>query len=59
MLSVPVTALLAGDDGYVVEVRPGDGGLRRVPVTTGFFAQGRVEVSGEGLSEGDEVVVPS
>jgi peptidoglycan hydrolase-like protein with peptidoglycan-binding domain len=59
VLSVPVTALLAGDDGYVVEVvRPG-GGTERVRVETGFFAQGRVEVTGEGVVEGDEVVVPS
>jgi peptidoglycan hydrolase-like protein with peptidoglycan-binding domain len=59
VLSVPVTALLAGVDGYVVEVVRDDGSTDLVPVTTGFFAQGRVEVSGEGLAEGDEVVVPS
>jgi peptidoglycan hydrolase-like protein with peptidoglycan-binding domain len=59
VLSVPVTALLAGTDGYTVEVVQDDGSTDLVPVTTGFFAQGRVEVSGEGLAEGDEVVVPS
>ena len=60
VLSVPVTALLAaGDGGYVVEVQSGDGSVERVAVTVGAFAQGRVEVSGEGLAEGDEVVVPS
>jgi len=60
VLSVPVTALLAaGDGGYVVEVRSADGSVERVAVTVGAFAQGRVEVSGEGLAEGDEVVVPS
>ncbi|WP_209515079.1 MULTISPECIES: peptidoglycan-binding protein [unclassified Frigoribacterium] len=60
VLSVPVTALLAaGDGGYVVEVRAADGSVERVAVTVGSFAQGRVEVSGEGLAEGDEVVVPS
>lgn len=59
VLSVPVTALLAGDDGYVVEVVRSGGDIERVPVTTGFFAQGRAEVSGDGLAEGDEVVVPS
>jgi peptidoglycan hydrolase-like protein with peptidoglycan-binding domain len=59
VLSVPVTALLAGTDGYAVEVVQDDGSTDLVPVTTGFFAQGRVEVSGEGLAEGDEVVVPS
>ena len=36
-----------------------DGGsTRKVPVTTGMFAGGRVEVSGEGLAEGQRVVVP-
>ncbi|MDY0893076.1 peptidoglycan-binding protein [Frigoribacterium sp. CFBP9030] len=59
VLSVPVTALLAGDDGYVVEVVRSGGETERVPVTTGLFAQGRAEVSGDGLAEGDEVVVPS
>jgi peptidoglycan hydrolase-like protein with peptidoglycan-binding domain len=77
VLSVPVTALLAGsgggaaDDGsaegdagstghdYVVEVVQPDGTTREVPVTTGFFADGRVEVTGEGIAEGTEVVVPS
>lgn len=59
VLSVPVTALLAGVEGYVLEVVRTDGTTDLVPVTTGFFAQGRVEVSGEGLAEGDEVVVPS
>ena len=60
VLSVPVTALLAaGDGGYVVEVRAADGSVERVAVTVGAFAQGRAEVSGEGLAEGDEVVVPS
>lgn len=77
VLSVPVTALLAGSgggaadgdpadagtgsaaDGYVVEVVRPDGTTHQVPVTTGFFADGRVEVSGEGITEGTEVVVPS
>jgi len=59
VLSVPVTALLAGADGYVVEERAADGTTTRVPVEVGFFAGGRVEVSGDGLEDGDEVVVPS
>lgn len=59
VLSVPVTALLATADGYAVEKAGGDGTATRVPVELGFFAQGRVEVLGDALSEGDEVVVPS
>lgn len=59
VLSVPVTALVADDDGYAVEVVEPGGATRQVPVTTGFFAEGRVEVSGDGVAEGDEVVVPS
>jgi len=58
VLSLPVTALLAGADGYVVEKKTGST-VERVPVELGFFAQGRVEVLGDALAEGDEVVVPS
>ena len=35
-----------------VEVVEDDGTTRKVPVTLGLFAGGRVEISGEGLSEG-------
>jgi peptidoglycan hydrolase-like protein with peptidoglycan-binding domain len=59
VLSVPVTALLADGDGYGLEVVRPDGSTRTVPVAAGFFAQGRVEVSGDAVAEGDEVVVPS
>jgi peptidoglycan hydrolase-like protein with peptidoglycan-binding domain len=59
VLSVPVTALLAGAEGYLVERRTADGQVERVPVELGFFAQGRVEVLGDALAEGDEIVVPS
>ena len=59
VLAVPVSALLAlAEGGYAVEVF--DGGNRRlVPVETGLFANGRVQVSGAGLAEGMRVVVPS
>jgi hypothetical protein len=59
VLSVPIPALLAGADGYVVERLGDDGGIDRIGVDVGFVAQGRAEISGEGLTAGDEVVVPS
>jgi len=57
-LSVPVTALLAQPGGgYSVEV-VNDGRRFYVPVQTGLFASGYVEVTGSGLTEGVRVVVP-
>jgi peptidoglycan hydrolase-like protein with peptidoglycan-binding domain len=59
VLTVPVTALLAlAEGGYAVEVVQ-DGNRQLVAVTTGMFANGRVEVSGNGISEGVIVVVPT
>ncbi|MCD5345880.1 peptidoglycan-binding protein [Agromyces sp. S2-1-8] len=59
VLSVPVTALLAlAEGGYAVEVVRGDG-TELVGVETGLFADGRVEVAGAGIAEGDTVVVAS
>ncbi|MDQ2697253.1 MAG: peptidoglycan-binding protein [Actinomycetota bacterium] len=58
VLTVPVSALLAlAEGGYGVEVVDG-GDHELVAVETGLFAQGRVEISGEGIAEGDHVVVP-
>ena len=56
VLTVPIVALLAVGDGYGLEVTTG-GGRRIVPVTVGLFAQGRVEVSAPGLTEGTLVGV--
>lgn len=59
VLAVPIGALLAqGDGGYAVQVVEG-GRVRTVPVETGVFTEGMVEVSGSGLSEGMKVGVPS
>ena len=60
VLSVPVGALLAlsGNQFGVELVRP-DGTTQRVPVKTGLFAAGRVEISGKGISEYQKVVVPT
>ncbi|HEY0640341.1 MAG TPA: peptidoglycan-binding domain-containing protein [Pseudonocardiaceae bacterium] len=61
VLAVPVAALLAlREGGYAVEVAdPATGGRRLVAVVTGLFANGLVEVSGDGLTEGATVVVAS
>jgi peptidoglycan hydrolase-like protein with peptidoglycan-binding domain len=57
-LAVPVSALLATGTGrYAVEVLDGDA-PRLVPVRTGVYADGWVEVGGRGLREGVRVVVP-
>jgi peptidoglycan hydrolase-like protein with peptidoglycan-binding domain len=58
VLSVPIAALVAGDGGkYSVDVVRRDGTTKRVRVTPGFTADGRVAVTGN-VSEGDRVVVP-
>lgn len=56
--AVPVTALLAlAEGGYAIEVVD-DGNSTLIGVETGLFADGLVEVSGNGLSAGLLVVVP-
>jgi peptidoglycan hydrolase-like protein with peptidoglycan-binding domain len=58
VLAVPVNALLAKSDGtYAVEVVNGSA-HRLVPVELGIFADGQVEVSGDGLEAGMRVEVP-
>ena len=60
VLAVPVNALLAlAEGGYGVRVVDGSPSGRIVPVTTGLFARGLVEVSGDGLEEGMSVEVPA
>ncbi|MEU9229946.1 peptidoglycan-binding protein [Streptomyces massasporeus] len=59
VLSVPVESLLALENGgFGVRVVQ-DGRARTVQVKLGIFADGRVEVSGEGLREGMKVGVPA
>jgi hypothetical protein len=55
VLTVPVAALLAlREGGHGVEIVDGDS-RRIVPVQTGLFAAGRVEVSGPGIEAGTVV----
>jgi hypothetical protein len=58
-LSVPVEALVALDDRrFGVEVPATNGSIERIPVSTGLFSAGRVEISGPGVRAGLDVVVP-
>lgn len=59
VLTVPIAALVAlSEGGYGVEVVDGTSS-HYVAVETGLFANGRVEVKGEGLAEGATVGMPS
>ncbi|WP_067452652.1 peptidoglycan-binding protein [Actinomadura macra] len=58
VLTVPVSALVAlAEGGFGVEVVKG-GTSSYVAVTTGLFADGKVEVSGQGIAEGTVVGIP-
>ena len=59
VLTVPVAALVAlAEGGYGLQVIEG-GTARYVAVELGMFADGRVEVSGDGLAEGVTVGMPA
>jgi len=58
VLAVPITALVAlADGGFGVEIVEGKTS-RMIPVTTGLFARGHVEISGKDIAEGVSVRVP-
>ncbi|MFJ9391791.1 efflux RND transporter periplasmic adaptor subunit [Nocardioides sp. NPDC101246] len=58
VLTVPVAALVAlAEGGFGVEVVDGTT-TAYVPVETGLFSGGRVEISGEGIADGTLVGVP-
>lgn len=58
VLSVPVAALVAlAEGGYGVQVVEASS-TRYVAVKTGMFADGRVEITGDGIAEGTIVAVP-
>ncbi|GAA2379508.1 peptidoglycan-binding protein [Nonomuraea africana] len=62
VLAVPVNALLAlAGGGYAVEVVEPGGEHRLIPIKTGLFddSAGKVEVSGNGLAAGQNIVVPA
>jgi membrane fusion protein, multidrug efflux system len=58
VLTVPVAALVAlAEGGYGLEVIDGST-THYIKVQTGLFANGRVEVTGDGLAEGETVGMP-
>jgi peptidoglycan hydrolase-like protein with peptidoglycan-binding domain len=58
VLLVPVNALLAlSEGGYGLEVVRDDGTTEIVAVDTGLFAEGKVQVEGDGIAEGTVVGV--
>lgn len=60
VLAVPIDALVSMPSGYGVEVAGAKGTRHIVPVTLGLFddSAGLVQVTGNGLAAGQQVVVP-
>ena len=55
MLSVPVTALLATRAAATTRSRRPSRRYKLIPVTTGLFAAGYVQISGPGIYQGLQV----
>jgi hypothetical protein len=59
VLTVPIAALVAlAEGGYGLEIVEGST-THYIRVSTGLFASGRVEVTGDGLTEGMTVGMPA
>jgi peptidoglycan hydrolase-like protein with peptidoglycan-binding domain len=59
VLTAPVSALLAlAEGGFAVEAVGAGGSTHLVPVETGMYADGLVEIRGKGIKKGLKVAVP-
>ena len=58
VIAAPVSALLALlDGGYALEIKKQDTTIL-IPVETGIYSDGWVEIAGPGLTDGLEIVIP-
>ena len=58
VIAAPVSALLALlDGGYALEIKKQDSTIL-IPVETGIYSDGWVEIDGPGLTDGLEIVIP-
>ncbi|MFD8565001.1 peptidoglycan-binding protein [Streptosporangium canum] len=59
-LIVPIASVVTGADGKArIQIQASNGTTREVDIKTGLSADGLVEITGDGVKEGDMVVVPS
>ena len=58
VIAAPVSALLALlDGGYALEIKKQETTIL-IPVETGIYSDGWVEIAGPGLTDGLEIVIP-